>query len=121
MTNTARNEDEHLLEGDFSETDDLDPAHMDAQAIEDLRTELQGADPKVVISNHCYGLFELAAVYLAAVPAKLSEAQLAIDALAAVVEGLGERLAPASEELAEGLAQLHLAYVQIHAATTSAN
>ncbi|MEI6700136.1 MAG: hypothetical protein WCL38_00065 [Actinomycetota bacterium] len=121
MTNTARNEDEHLLEGDFSETDDLDPAHMDAQAIEDLRTELQGADPKVVISNHCYGLFELAAVYLAAVPAKLSEAQLAIDALAAVVEGLGERLAPASEELAEGLAQLRLAYVQIHAATTSAN
>ena len=48
-----------------------------------------------MIANHCYGLFELAAVYLSSVPPKLEDAQLAIDALAAIVEGLGERLAPA--------------------------
>ena len=121
MTTPDRSLDPDLGEMDYSDSDDLDPSHMDAQALEDLRSQLQEANPAVVIANHCYGLFELAAVYLSSVPPKLDEAQLAIDALAAVVEGLGERLAPASEELAEGLAQLRLAYVQIHAATTSAN
>lgn len=118
MTTPDRSMDRDFGDLDFSDTDDLDPSHMDAQALEDLRSQLQDADPAVVIANHCYGLFELAAVYLSSVPPKLEEAQLAIDALAAIVNGLGDRLAPASTELADGLASLRLAYVQLHAATT---
>jgi hypothetical protein len=90
---------------------------MDAQALEDLRNQLQDADPTTVIANHCYGLFELAAVYLSTVPPKLAEAQLSIDALGALVNGLGTRLGVAHEELHDGLASLRLAYVQLHAAT----
>jgi hypothetical protein len=117
MTTPDRSLDPDLGEMDYSDTDDLDPSHMDAQALEDLRGQLQDADPAVVIANHCYGLFELAAVYLSSVPPKLEEAQLAIDALASIVDGLGERLAPAHQELSDGLASLRLAYVQLHAAT----
>ena len=118
MTTPDRSMDRDFGDLDFSDTDDLDPSHMDAQALEDLRSQLQDADPAVVIANHCYGLFELAAVYLSSVPPKLAAAQLAIDALAAIIDGLGDRLAPAHEELGDGLASLRLAYVQLHAATT---
>ena len=121
MTTHDRSHDDDDLEMDFAETDDLDPSHMDDRALDDLRSELQDANPAIVIANHCYGLFELAAVYLSAVPAKLAEAQVAIDALALLIEGLGERLAPANVELADGLASLRLAYVQIHAATAASN
>ena len=93
--------------------DDLDPDHMADRALHDLRSELLGADPRVVITNHCYGLFELVAVYLSATPPLLNEAQLAIDALGGIVDALGERLHPAGAELAPGLASLRLAYVQL--------
>ena len=89
--------------------------------VESLRRELAGADPSIVIANHCYGLFELAAVYLSETPPRLSAAQLAIDALAALVETLGERLGDATEPLTEALAQLRLAWVQLNAVTSSEN
>ena len=87
-----------------------------ADELERLQAELAGSDPAVVISNHCYGLFELAAVYLSLQPPRLSEAQMAVDALAGVIEGLGERLGDSAEPLKEGLAQLRLAWVQLAAA-----
>jgi len=87
----------------------------DSAEIEALRAELAASDPTVVIANHCYGLFELAAVYLSEQPPRLEEAQLAIDALAGVVEALGERLGAGASQLLEGLAQLRLAWVQLQA------
>jgi hypothetical protein len=89
--------------------------------VEALRQELAGADPAVVVANHCYGLFELAAVYLSEVPPRLAAAQLAIDALAALVETLGDRLGDAATPLGEALAQLRLAWVQLNAVTSSEN
>ena len=85
--------------------------------LERLRTELLDTDPAVVISNHCYGLFELGAVYLSAQPPRLDAARTAIDALAAITEALGDRLGEAAGPLAEGVAQLRLAWVQVSAAT----
>src|SRR5271167_4119031 len=60
-----------------------------------LRAQLASAPAEVVVANHCYGLFELAAVYLSQNPPLLPQASLAIDALACLVEGLGERLGDA--------------------------
>jgi len=68
------------------------------------------------VANHCYGLFELAAVYLSQQPALLDQAPVAIDALGYLVEGLGVRLGEAQGPLTEALAQLRLAYVQVAAA-----
>ena len=41
---------------------------------------------------------------------------MAVDALAGVIEGLGERLGDSAGPLKEGLAQLRLAWVQLAAA-----
>ena len=46
-------------------------------------------------------------------PPRLAEASVAIDALAALVETLGDRLAPHDLALRDALAQLRLAYVQL--------
>ena len=84
-----------------------------------LRDELARTPAEVVVANHAFGLFELAALHLSLQPPQLSQASLAIDALAALVDGLGDRLGDARHQLSDGLSQLRMAYVQIHRATQS--
>ena len=81
-----------------------------------MRAELANAPVEVVVANHCYGLFELAAVYLSQAPPLLSQARLAIDALSSLVDGLEGRLGEGEPNLKDGLGQLRLAYVQIDGA-----
>jgi Domain of unknown function (DUF1844) len=87
-----------------------------AERVEAMRADLVNAPVEVVVANHCYGLFELAAVYLSQQPPLLRQAQLAIDALGVLVDGLAGRLGEAESSLRDGLAQLRLAYVQIDGA-----
>ena len=87
-----------------------------AAQVEAMRAELANAPVEVVVANHCYGLFELAAVYLSQQPALLPQARLAIDALGCLVDGLEGRLGEGEEPLKEGLTNLRLAYVQIDGA-----
>lgn len=82
----------------------------------ELQRQLTETPAAVVIANHCFGMFELAALHLSVQPPNLVEAQLAIDAMAAVVEGLRGRLGEPEAQLAEALSQLRLAFVQIRAA-----
>ena len=46
-------------------------------------------------------------------PPRLDEAGLAIDAFAALVEGIGDRLGEQSGSLRDALTQLRLAFVQV--------
>jgi hypothetical protein len=87
-----------------------------AEQVEAMRAELANSPVEVVIANHCYGLFELAAVYLSQQPPMLDQGRLAIDALGSLVGGLEGRLGEAEEQLKDGLSQLRLAYVQIDGA-----
>jgi hypothetical protein len=84
--------------------------------MEELRDQLAGTPAEVVVANHAFGLFELAALHLSLQPPQLDQARLAIDALAALVDGLGSRLGDAGPQLSDGLSQLRMAFVQIHAA-----
>jgi hypothetical protein len=84
-----------------------------------LRDELARTPAEVVVTNHAFGLFELAALHLSLQPPQLPQARLAIDALAALVDGVGDRLGEAQPQLSEGLSQLRMAYVQIHRASES--
>lgn len=95
----------------LSEEDQAARAELD-----ELRRQLAATPAEVVVANHCYGLFELAAVYLSQSPPSLFPARLAIDALGLLVEGLGERLGEAEGPLREAVAQVRLAYVQLDAA-----
>ena len=83
----------------------------------ELREQLARTPAEVVIANHAFGLFELAALHLSLQPPQLDQARLAIDALAALVDGLAGRLGDAEPQLSEGLSQLRMAYVQIHRAS----
>ena len=95
------------------------PEEMRAQMAE-LQEQLANTPANVVIANHVFGLFELAALHLSLQPPQLDQARLAIDAMAAVVEGLGDRLGEYADELGDGLSQLRMAYVQINAARQGA-
>ena len=80
-----------------------------------LQQELKSTPASTVIANHCFGFFQLAALHLAEPPVDLAEAQLAIDALGAVVEALKGRLGEEEATLVDGVTQLRLAFVQIKA------
>jgi hypothetical protein len=100
-----------------------EPTEAEAQAAVDaMREQLAHTPAEVVVANHCYGLFELAAIYLSQTPPMLFQARLAIDGLAAVLEGLRGRLGEAEPSLHESLSQLRLAYVRLEGAegTTAA-
>jgi hypothetical protein len=84
-----------------------------AAEMAEVQRQLLEVPAAVVIANHCIGIFQLAALHLNQPEPKLEEAQLAIDALAAIVEGLGPRLGEHADPLRDALAQIRLAYVQI--------
>jgi hypothetical protein len=87
----------------------------------ELQEQLARTPAHVVVANHAFGLFELAALHLSLQPPQLDQASVAIDAMAALVEGVGDRLGEHARELTDGLAQLRMAYVQIHSAQRASN
>jgi hypothetical protein len=78
-----------------------------------LERELAAAPAEDIVANHCFGLFQLAALYLTQSPPDLAKAKLAIDALGAMVDTLGARLGEATPSLQGALAQLRLAFVEL--------
>ncbi len=96
------------------------PSDANAADMEEMRRQLASAPADVVIANHCYGLFELAAIYLSQSPPMLGEAQLAIDGLGALVEGLEGRLGEAEPALIDAVSQVRLAFVQLRAVEQAA-
>lgn len=78
-----------------------------------VRQQLSETPAETVVANHAMGLYELAAIHLGEQPANFTEATLAIDALAALLDGLQGRLGEAEASLKQGLDQLRMAYVQL--------
>jgi hypothetical protein len=79
-----------------------------------MREQLAQAPAELVIANHAMGLWELAALHLSNKPPQLPQAQLAIDALTALLDGMQGRLGEDEHSLRDGLAEIRMAYVQIH-------
>jgi hypothetical protein len=84
-----------------------------AEQVAAMRAELANSPVEVVVANHCYGLFELAAIYLSQSPPMLFQARLAIDGLGYLLDGLRGRLGEAEPSLHESLSQLRLAFVRL--------
>lgn len=93
---------------------DFDPDLVDEmeQQMAEARQRLAEVPASRVVANHAMGLYELGAIHLSTEPPQLDEAKLALDAMGAMVETLGDRIAE-EPTLREALAQLRLAYVQI--------
>ena len=101
---------------DLSPEDQARLQQMQAE-LDEVRAQLLSAPAAVVVANHAMGIYELAALHLTAPEPKLSEASLAIDSLAALVEGLEGRLGEPEPTLREALGQLRSAYVEVSART----
>ena len=82
-------------------------------ALAESRARLAEVPAEIVVVNHAMGFFELAAINLSATPPRLHDAALAIDALGCLIEGLGPRLGDDYATLADALANIRLAFVQI--------
>ena len=101
-----------------TELDDLDPEIADAlaeaeRAMQEARDRLADVPAEVVVTNHVMGLYELAAIHLSATPPDLHQSVLAIDAVACLVDGLGERLGDDYPTMRDALNNIRLAFVQI--------
>lgn len=79
-----------------------------------MTAELAGTPAAVVVANHVVGLFQLAAIHLNEDPPHLDDGRLAIDAVRALLDAVGDRLGDDGAALRTGLTQLQLAYVQLH-------
>lgn len=79
----------------------------------EVERELAGTPAAVVVLNHCMGLFQLAVLHLNQQPPKLEDAQLAIDAMAAITDSLGDRLGEDVKTLREALTQIRMAFVEV--------
>ncbi len=88
-------------------------------AMAEARERLLSVPANVVITNHVMGLYELAAIHLSSETPDLEQAALAIDAVACLVDGLGDRLGPEAPTLLDALQNIRLAFVQIKGQTTN--
>lgn len=82
-------------------------------ALAEARQRLAEVPAEIVVANHAMGLFELAAIHLSTDPPNLVGSSLAIDALACLVDGLADRLGENSEVLADALANIRMAFVEV--------
>lgn len=86
-----------------------------AAEMAEVRAQLAQVPAAQVVANHAMGCWELAAIHLSAQPPNFDEAQVAIDAFGALTEVLTGKLGDDEATLADALAQLRLAFVQLKA------
>jgi hypothetical protein len=105
--------------------DDLSPeeraqAEEFARQVDSARQHLLEAPAGSVVGQQALQFYELAALHLSQPNPKLEDARVAIDALAAVVNGLGSRLGEAEQPLRQALNQIQLAFVEVSRSTSGA-
>ena len=100
------------IDGDID--DGIETVIDDVQdSIAETRARLAEVPAEVIITNHVMGLYELAAIHLSADPPDLRQAVLAIDSVACLVEGLGDRLGEDAPTMRDALNNIRIAFVQI--------
>ncbi len=117
---------DHDLDDDFDDdfdfdldSDTVDTLAEAERAMQEARERLAEVPAEVVITNHVMGLYELAAIHLSASPPDLHQSVLAIDAVACLVDGLGDRLGDDYATMQDALNNIRLAFVQIKGQVTA--
>ncbi len=128
---------EHPIDDDDTAADDLEQAEAEAAyaamtpeqraeaeamaaEMDEVRRQLASVPASVVVGNHLMGLYELAAIHLSSAPPAFVEAQLAIDAMGAVIEACEGRLGEHEPTLRDALGQMRLAFVQLRSQAETA-
>ena len=100
--------------------EDREKVEAMAREMAAVQEQLASTPAAVVVANHLMGFYELAAIHLSQQPPDLSEASVAIDALAGVVDTLPGRLGEAEATMRDALHQIRLAYVAVEKAMREA-
>ena len=90
-----------------------------AAEIRAMQEQMLRTPAAIVVANHCIGLVELAALHLGQNPPNLADAQVAIDALAGMIDSVGPRLAENGPPLRQALNQMRMAFIEAKNATGS--
>lgn len=78
----------------------------------DVQRQIVAAPAAQLVANHVVGFYELAMIHLGQPRPRFDEAQLAIDAMTAVLDAVGSRLGEDGQALAQALSQARMAFVQ---------
>lgn len=98
--------------------DDLSPEER-AQAeafvaqMAEAQRQIAATPAAQLVANHVMGFYELAAIKLGQQPPMLADAQVAIDAMAAVLDAVGDQLGEDGPALRQALSNLQMAFVQL--------
>src|SRR5215510_2410115 len=100
--------------------DDLSPeerARVEemVQQMAETQRQIAATPAAQLVANHVVGFYELAALKLQQQPPMFDDAQLAIDAMAAVLDNLEDRLGEDAAPLRQALTNIQMAFVQLKA------
>jgi hypothetical protein len=100
-----------------------EPTPEEVEALREVHARLVATPVEDVIANHALGIWQLALVHLGVITppdvdgtpaaANLPAAGLAIDAMAGIVDGLGERLGVHEPVLRDALTQAQMLFVEL--------
>jgi hypothetical protein len=100
-----------------------EPSAEEVAALREVHAKLVATPVEDVVANHALGIWQLALVHLGVVTPpdeqgrppvpNLPAAGLAIDAMAALVDGLGERLGVHEAVLRDALSQVQMLFVEV--------
>ena len=93
--------------------EDRERAEAMAKEMAEVQRKVAEQPIEAMVANHAVGLYELAAIHLNQEQPDLAAAQLAIDALGALVEGVAGRLGENEPALRQALQQIRLVFVQL--------
>ncbi|HEX2048685.1 MAG TPA: hypothetical protein VHF27_13035 [Acidimicrobiales bacterium] len=97
---------------------DMDDEQLQAE-LRAMQEQMLRTPAAIVVANHCIGLIELAALHLGQDPPHLADAQVAIDALAGILDAVGPRLGDNGPALSQALTQIRMAFVEAKQAAAS--
>ena len=86
----------------------------------DVQRQILSAPAAQFVTNHVVGFYELAAIHMGQPQPDLEEARLAIDAMAAVLDAVEDRLGEDGRALRDALSQLQIVFVRVSAEVRAA-
>ncbi len=100
-----------------------EPSPEEVAALREVHARLVATPVEDVVANHALGIWQLALVHLGVITppdadgrpavANLAAAGFAIDAMAALVDGLGERFGENEADLRNALTQAQMLFVEV--------
>jgi hypothetical protein len=94
----------------------LSPEDIDPEQMREMLTRLADTPVEAIATQFAVEFQEIAVLHLglaAERPESLAQARLAIDAMAAIVDAVGDRFGPNAEPLRQAVQALQLGYVEV--------